>query len=111
LAHYRSSEQEAPNPAATPLDVGQRLRLNARELAALEHVALLHDIGKIGIPDSILRKPGPLDTDEWAVMRTHPVIGASIVASMVTASSGWPIGSRRSGEGSASRARPTAARS
>ena len=35
--------------------------------------APLHDIGKVGIPDSILRKPGPLDQDEWQVMRQHPV--------------------------------------
>lgn len=40
-----------------------------------EHVrrgTLLHDIGKMGVPDSILRKPGPLTDDEWAVMKTHP---------------------------------------
>lgn len=41
---------------------------------------LLHDIGKIGIPEAILSKPGPLTEEEWAVMRTHPVVGARIVA-------------------------------
>ena len=41
---------------------------------------LLHDIGKIGVPEAVLRKPGPLDDDEWALMRRHPVIGAQIVA-------------------------------
>ncbi|MPM55357.1 hypothetical protein SDC9_102152 [bioreactor metagenome] len=41
--------------------------------------ALLHDIGKIGIEDRILRKPGPLTADEWAIMKTHPEIGAKIV--------------------------------
>ncbi len=41
---------------------------------------LLHDIGKIGIPESILKKPGPLTDDEWAVMRTHPLIGVQVVA-------------------------------
>ena len=41
---------------------------------------LLHDIGKIGIPDAVLNKPGPLNDEEWAVMKTHPVIGESIVA-------------------------------
>jgi len=43
---------------------------------ALVHVrrgALLHDIGKMGIPDSILLKPGPLTDDEWVIMRKHPV--------------------------------------
>jgi len=38
-----------------------------------------HDVGKIGIPDSILLKPGPLDSDEWAIMRQHPEIGARIL--------------------------------
>ena len=42
--------------------------------------ALLHDIGKIGIPDAILLKEGPLDADEWRVMRTHPAIGHRILA-------------------------------
>ena len=41
---------------------------------------LLHDIGKIGVPEAILRKPGPLSDDERQVMRAHPVIGAQIVA-------------------------------
>jgi HD-GYP domain-containing protein (c-di-GMP phosphodiesterase class II) len=43
---------------------------------------LLHDIGKVGIPESILGKPGPLTDDEWQVMRTHPVLGAQIVQPM-----------------------------
>lgn len=43
---------------------------------------LLHDIGKVGIPETILGKPGPLTDDEWSVMRTHPVIGAQIVEPM-----------------------------
>jgi len=44
--------------------------------------ALLHDLGKIGIPDAILLKSGPLTEDEWAVMRTHPEIGQRILASV-----------------------------
>ena len=40
---------------------------------------LLHDVGKIGIPDRILLKPGPLTTDEWQVMKSHPVVGATIL--------------------------------
>jgi HD-GYP domain-containing protein (c-di-GMP phosphodiesterase class II) len=41
---------------------------------------LLHDIGKIGIPEAVLRKPGSLTAEEWTLMRRHPVIGAQIVA-------------------------------
>ncbi len=47
--------------------------------AAIGYGYLLHDIGKVGIPDSILNKPGPLTDDEWRVMRTHPVIGVTLV--------------------------------
>jgi HD-GYP domain-containing protein (c-di-GMP phosphodiesterase class II) len=47
--------------------------------AGLAHGFLLHDIGKIGIPDALLRKPGPLDSDEWRLMRTHPELGERIV--------------------------------
>lgn len=43
---------------------------------------LLHDIGKVGIPEHILGKPGPLTDDEWGVMRTHPLLGAQIVEPM-----------------------------
>jgi putative two-component system response regulator len=41
--------------------------------------APMHDIGKIGIPDLILKKPGKLDSEEWVVMKTHPIIGAEII--------------------------------
>jgi HD-GYP domain-containing protein (c-di-GMP phosphodiesterase class II) len=47
--------------------------------ASVGYGYLLHDIGKVGIPDAILNKPGPLDEDEWRVMRTHPVIGLQLV--------------------------------
>lgn len=48
----------------------------------VERAALLHDIGKVGIPDSILQKPAALDEAEWELMREHPAIGARIVASI-----------------------------
>ena len=49
------------------------------EVYLIRLAALLHDIGKIGIPDAILHKPGPLTDDEWAVMRSHPDIGRTIL--------------------------------
>ena len=50
------------------------------QLAAMHHAAELHDIGKVGIPDAILSKPGPLDAEEWAFIRRHTIIGERIVA-------------------------------
>jgi ribonuclease P protein subunit RPR2 len=48
--------------------------------AAAEYGFLLHDVGKIGIPDNVLRKPGPLDDDERALMQTHTVIGEQMLS-------------------------------
>lgn len=50
------------------------------ELAHIRRGALLHDIGKMGIPDAILRKPGPLDAEEWALMRRHPGLAYELLA-------------------------------
>jgi GAF domain-containing protein len=61
------------------LAVARELGLDAKETQEVRQVALLHDIGKIAIPDSILLKPGPLDEDEQRVMRTHPVESGRIV--------------------------------
>jgi response regulator RpfG family c-di-GMP phosphodiesterase len=49
------------------------------KIGDLAHGVLLHDIGKIGIPDAILLKPGPLTAEEWKIMRTHPAIGKRLV--------------------------------
>ncbi len=59
--------------------VGETLALPAHEIRTVRTAALLHDIGKVGIPDAILNKPGPLEEDEWQVMRNHPVVGERIV--------------------------------
>jgi putative nucleotidyltransferase with HDIG domain len=60
--------------------VGEELGLGARQLRAVRMGALLHDVGKIGIPESILNKPGPLTDEEFTVMKQHTVIGADIIA-------------------------------
>ncbi|HET7466241.1 MAG TPA: HD domain-containing phosphohydrolase [Candidatus Dormibacteraeota bacterium] len=59
--------------------IGERLGLGEEELELLYRGALLHDVGKIGIQDSILAKPGPLDSQELAKVREHPQIGVDIV--------------------------------
>lgn len=53
---------------------------DAERSAQLELAAPMHDTGKLGIPQAILRKPGPLDAQEWVVMKTHPRIGHDILA-------------------------------
>jgi diguanylate cyclase (GGDEF)-like protein/putative nucleotidyltransferase with HDIG domain/PAS domain S-box-containing protein len=58
--------------------IGRKL-LSPRDAYHVEVAALLHDIGKIGVPDSILLKPGPLNDEEWAVMRRHDRFGVEIV--------------------------------
>src|SRR5688572_27055315 len=60
--------------------VARKLGLYPREVAEVETVALLHDVGKIGIPDHILHKPGPLTPEEWVLMREHPIIGERILS-------------------------------
>jgi response regulator RpfG family c-di-GMP phosphodiesterase len=59
----------------------QGLGLSESEVERIETAARLHDVGKLAIPDSILSKAGPLDAEEWAVMRTHAEIGQRILAS------------------------------
>jgi diguanylate cyclase (GGDEF)-like protein len=59
--------------------MARKLNLPASELPLLYLTALLHDIGKIGIPTSILHKPGPLSNEEWLVMQRHPEIGRQIL--------------------------------
>ena len=60
--------------------VGLVLGLSATEAATLRHASLLHDVGKIAVPDAILTKPGKLTDEEWVVMRRHAEAGAAILA-------------------------------
>ena len=59
--------------------VGEAMGMDPDSVAKLRTAALLHDIGKVGVPDEILHKEGPLDEQEWEVMRQHPVIGERIL--------------------------------
>ena len=60
--------------------VARSLGLDNAAARDVEQVALLHDIGKVGIPDAILQKQGPLDDQEWELMRQHPIVGERIIA-------------------------------
>jgi len=59
--------------------VGKKVELSEERLEQLRYASTLHDIGKIGVPDSILGKPGKLTEEEWAEMEKHPEIGERIV--------------------------------
>ncbi|MBI4304618.1 MAG: GAF domain-containing protein [Chloroflexi bacterium] len=61
---------------------GASLSLSVGELETIEYAGILHDIGKIGVADSILSKPGRLTEDEWKVVRRHPETGAKILSSI-----------------------------
>lgn len=66
--------------AALAVDVGRKLGLEGGKLEELERAAQLHDIGKIAVPDQILRKPGALTEDEWVFIRQHTLVGQRILA-------------------------------
>jgi putative two-component system response regulator len=60
--------------------LGERLELPDEQLAALRRAGIVHDVGKIAVPDAILLKPGKLTPEEWLVMKEHPVVGERICA-------------------------------
>lgn len=69
------TEGHSERVAAYTMMMAEKLDLTPEELTSIERGALLHDIGKIGVPDSILYKPGPLNDQEWEVMKQHPIDG------------------------------------
>jgi putative nucleotidyltransferase with HDIG domain len=71
--------------------VSRKLGLAEDEIAAVQLGALFHDIGKIGIPEEIFRKPDRLTDQEWTEMKAHPVIGANLLAHMPTLAKVRPI--------------------
>ena len=73
------------------VDIGRVMRRSEKELEALEWGGLLHDIGKIGVPDSVLDKPDRLTKEERAKMNAHPVIGANIIAPVTKLAPELPI--------------------
>ncbi len=73
------------------VQLGERLDLSEDDLAALRLASLVHDIGKVAVPDSVLFKPGLLSADEMAVMRQHPVVGENICAPLKSFREALPI--------------------
>jgi HD-GYP domain-containing protein (c-di-GMP phosphodiesterase class II) len=82
FAKDRSVEAHSRGTATLAVAVGRRLGLQGQELRLLEYAALLHDVGKVGIPGYLLSKPTPLTTEELAAIRQHPVIAERILSSV-----------------------------
>ncbi len=78
-ARDQETEGHSLRVSALAGKLGETLGYTHQQLKVLERGSLLHDIGKIGISDSILHKPGPLNEEEWKIMKLHPNIGARIV--------------------------------
>lgn len=78
-ARDKETEGHSTRVSLLTAKLGAALGLDSQQLKALERGALLHDIGKIGVSDGILNKPGALDEQEWPQMRMHPAIGARII--------------------------------
>ena len=85
------TEAHTQRVAESARAIGVRLGLPPADLDALYRGGLIHDIGKIGVPDAILLKPGPLTLQERATMQRHPLIGESIVAPLRSGASLLPI--------------------
>ena len=79
-AEQLHTRDHSENVAAYAVALGQRLGMAPERIIRLRRAALLHDIGKIAVSEEILAKPGALDRDEIALIREHPVIGASMLA-------------------------------
>lgn len=78
-ARDRETEGHSVRVSHLTAKLGEALNFTHEQQKALERGSLLHDIGKIGISDTILHKPGPLSEKEWELMKCHPDIGAKIV--------------------------------
>lgn len=71
--------------------VGEKLGLRGRDLETLHYASLLHDVGKLGVPESVLGKEGPLDATETELMRRHPEIGARMLERLELLSGAAPL--------------------
>lgn len=80
-ARSQETEEHAERIASISNKIGERMQLPQKSLDELKLFSMLHDIGKIGIDDRILNKPGKLSDKEWSVMKNHPEIGYRIAMS------------------------------
>jgi putative nucleotidyltransferase with HDIG domain len=79
-ARDRYTESHSIRVSEMAARLGEHLELGDRECELIRTAGALHDLGKIGVRDDILNKPGPLNEEEWEIMRRHPDIGADMIA-------------------------------
>jgi len=79
VVYHQGTAQHSERVGALARLIGVELKLPDREIEVLHWAGLLHDIGKLAVPDEILSKPGPLDDEEWIVVQRHPVVGAELL--------------------------------
>jgi putative two-component system response regulator len=82
LFYDRQTAEHASRVSQASRRVGRALALGEDELEALTWAGLLHDLGKLCVPEEMLRRPGPLTADEWALMKRHPTVGAEMILSV-----------------------------
>jgi putative two-component system response regulator len=90
-AKDKYTERHTYRVAESARYLGLRMGLPEEDLDALYRGGIIHDIGKIGVPDAVLLKPGPLDSNELVLMRAHPEIGENIVRPLRSGSDLLPI--------------------
>ncbi len=78
----KETEGHTQRVAEVTVELARRMEIAGADLIHVRRGALLHDIGKIGVPDHILFKPGPLNDDEWTIMRKHPQYAYDILSSI-----------------------------
>ncbi|HTX73967.1 MAG TPA: HD domain-containing phosphohydrolase [Rectinemataceae bacterium] len=78
----RETEGHCRRVTEASVELAERFGIEGKELEDLRHGALLHDIGKMGIPDAVLLKPGPLDPAEFEIMKRHTTIGRNLLAGL-----------------------------
>jgi putative nucleotidyltransferase with HDIG domain len=85
------TSRHSQNVKNISVEIGRAMRLGDAELEALEWGGLLHDVGKIGVPDAVLLKAERLTRDERIIMNSHPVLGAEIIAPVIKLAPELPI--------------------
>jgi len=90
-ARDRFTERHVQRVADHAVRLAERAGFKESQLTAVRHGGILHDIGKIGVPDHILNKPGPLTPDEFEIMKRHPVVGYQICEPLRSLAGALPL--------------------